>query len=1667
MNILGKIREGAEFIASIPTDIADTTYSLANTIYYTATGKTLGKPLHSKMFVNEITTKLTGRKVFKNIPTEKELQDPNKAKDYFSKAVKNNNKELLEIVLQKSTENPATADVVLELADEDVYNRVVALYKNKANTEDGVILARELALLSELAKNPNIRQKLPNTVSLIEKLNNNDFLKEHPSILGIKETIDKYHTINKTLDMINLLSVATFGAGKIGARVFKTPLMKALSHIIAGTSAGTPLITGVYKASVNHESLSQAISPLDALMLGDIVRSGKEILKTKEYIATYEIYNQMKNPNFNPIEHLITYLSKKYDLTEKELDDFKLAIMQSEKEEFKNFETFYKTLSKNVGEKYSAILKKIISRKNFEDELVKYHNQIVEAFLNHEPLKEYFVKNHIKNGKIVIEDINKVEEDLFKMSKKDPVIANFMKFNRQNKLLGELIQAVEYGNTEITVSIMRPSALGEDTPAIEDKVIELTRPLKSIIDELEAEFTKNATISITYKNKQGEVISRTIKGFYAPSNDEFRILKGKFKVLKGGDEWEEIEDTFTIPLSRTHEIETALKEIAKEKGYVDIKPIEGAVEYIKPAVNIFPFKLVSLANRLLKLENTLLKNNQKIKNKEIEEFRKLVEEAYEHGYLPPVIKQKIGDKEVDLVAPLDYYLQLKPQEVFKIIKQNIIQHTKDILSRNKETSGMFKEVIYDEGGSLLKLVESELKEYQEIIKGMKQDVKNIGEDIYSHTKNYTELSKTFSKMLNDYVKDVANSVKQIKTSTLKIKNSVKSYIKDDGSQLSKMINYELKRLEELSNTLNSGLVKKFLEKTDNFAKLRPKDLENLLKKIEKENKKVFKSDIVEDLKVSVKGYNEIGKEVKEIASKIKYSLNNIAKLTQEYTKQSGVDFFNNIKFDLKLMNESLQKLDTTDLYTSIKGFFEMAKESFKDYSLQTEKIESKIKDLSDLAKALTSAERVSLKDNIKLTDLIDKSALRIDKIANAVKKIATTPYYEMRRQGGGFATTFDNYEDFKVYASLKYLTPTFKHLKSTTFLHKFVEELEELEKRNPHGLNPTQGLVKDFLNLYLHRSLGDFAKAQRILGNLITLLNPSIALGNFVANLQVLHSLFPSLEIAKIGEIKNVWNREFRKMLYTEGLYKYNILNPFYVGIETILKSHVSANLKNDEIFNKVIIDYAKQIGINDEKILETVKAYYQDRREELADDIINYISGLDVGALQVWAIKFGKIGESLMPWYRFIFTPFSLAVETIKNFKNMPEYIQRYGIGKTIGKSLAFSTFSAIALGSQAVPLMTPAETTYSLAKTFVNLLAVILGEDDILTDRNFAEFVLKELDYHVLKTGLLDPNEKINFYTSFGSALLQAIAGAEAQSWDTNPFIHSLRVGLDFISKIGASGVISPTAGSYVADIPAPAFSIIQNIVKKTMFANDEQTKATQTILALIQSIPITNNLYKEVAGKTLVKGVGEKGKEEIWQPSLPQELLSKEGQGVIGLAHLIGFMLLHADSIFNGAEIQKAIQLFKYELATNKEKKKMFSPVKNPPGTDYYKLLNFKDYNVFRNRPEDIIATLKYIPEEDLPKVKTRADKLIIENIKKLAKLVKEGKETSKELEEIKHRYEALQNYIIVADYLGWDKVSDNITLDKIKEAHQRAYKILKEKGIDVDYKEIIRAKRKLSE
>jgi antitoxin component HigA of HigAB toxin-antitoxin module len=1468
MDIKEGVKEAVGFVADIPLEFGNFIGNITQLGYSALTGKTINQPFNLKVDVNNIVEKTTGHKLYDNIPTEKDLKNPKAITQIYLHSANKNDREGMETTLGLVKDKPQVALPLVQTIKEDFYNRMQAVIDGKAKPEDSIIAVRQLNQLTELAEDKRYKPYLQGIINLTAMMNNEEYLKQYPELRTIKSNFEKYNTLNKVLDYIDIGSGVAFGVGSIAKKFALTPLKRVVISAVQSSSAITPLVSGVVRANVNEEGYLQAINPVDAYFSIEAFKGLKEIGELRHKTAVYDAYQELKSPDFNPSVKVAENLSKNYKLTDDDLNSLKSTVMLSDNKEISKVDTFMQSISKALGGDQTVLWTKLFSTKNVEEEMLKEDRLYVEAFLSHEPVVELFNKYKDKEGKIVINDVNEVEEELSKLAEKDQATKNFMKLNRQRKVISELVKAKEEGNSEVAISFISPS--NKDKAV--DKIIPLNTPLKSIMEDVEKTFEEGDTISLTYKNKAGDTISRVVKPYYVPSNDEFRVVSGKFQYLKDGEWTEEVEDRYTIPLTRSHDIGGAIKDIAKQKGYEDVKVLEAT--YMKPSSDIFPHKLEAMAKRMLQLEDKLLKTNGKVSERELKDFRNTVEMAYKKGFLPKVVEENGKKKLYDV----EDYLKERPQDVLKTIKDNMKSFAKNIISRNKETTGAVKEYVIDEGSSFLKMMQNELKHLEE------------------------------------------------------------------------------------------------------FAK--------------------------------------------------------------------NPDF----KYDL---------------YASTKGFNLFGKEMYKDVRSINNQINSDIRDLRDLTSRFITSQQIGISDINRLSNSVDKSAKLFNATADLLKHMANTPYQEMKREGSGFAKVFDSYDNFKAYATLKYLHPTFTNMKSVPFLHKFLDELKELEQRNPNGLNHMQKLVKNFLDLYLNRDDSSIAKAHRLTGNLLTMLNPAVALGNFVAGFQSLHVLFPSLDIAKIGEIKNEFNKEMKKMIYSEGMYRYNILNPIFVGTEAILRAHVLANVKNDEIFNNVINDYAKLMGIKEADVIKALKETYEDRREAFADDLVDYITGLDARALHTYAIEFGKFGENIMPWYRFIFTPFSIAVDTVRNFKDAPEYIQRLGVGKAIGKPLALSTFFAIALGSQAVPFLAPIESPYTTAKGVINTLALMFGEEDLIPDKSVAQLVLKQLDYSVLRTGLFDPNERINFYTSFGSALLQTIAGAEAQGWDTNPFIHALRVGLDFVSKIGASGVISPSAVSYTAEVPFPALSIVQNIARKTLFATDDLSKMNRNILAIVQSIPLTNNIYKEIAGKSLVRGVGADGREEIWQPSLPAELISKEGQGALGMLHLIGFILLNADAVLNGSELQKLHDLFKYELATDKEKKDIFSPVKNPEGTNYYKLLNFKDYSIFyKLPPEDIIATLKYIPENQMPKVKERVEQLMVKSLSKTFEGIKQTNYTTAEVDELRNRYKALQNFLITADYLNWYNEDDN-TLNTLRQINKALYPILKEKGIDVDYKDIIRAKRKLSE
>jgi ElaB/YqjD/DUF883 family membrane-anchored ribosome-binding protein len=433
------------------------------------------------------------------------------------------------------------------------------------------------------------------------------------------------------------------------------------------------------------------------------------------------------------------------------------------------------SISKALGEAQTVLWSKLFSTKNVEEEMLKEDRLYVEAFLSHEPVVELLNKYKNKEGKIVIEDINELEKELSELAEKDQATKNFMKLNRQRRVLSELVKAIEEGNSEVAFSFINPIK----DKAI-DKIISLNTPLKSIIEDVEKVFEDGDLVTMTYKNKAGDTISRAIKPFYVPSNDEFRVIRGKFQFLKG-DEWTEVmERNFTIPLSRTHNITEAIKEIAKRKGYDDVRILE--TRYIKPTTDVFPHKLETMAKHLLQMEEKLLKTKGKITERELKDYRNIVEMAYKKGFLPKVVEENGEKKLYDVEA----YLKEKPQDVLKTIKDNMKNFAKNIINRNKETTGLVEEYVIDEGSSFLKMLTNELKQLEELSKNP-----NFTYDLYASAKGFNLFGK-------EMYKDVKNINNLINKEISDLKNLTSKFI------TSKQI--DLSNVEKLSDAVDRSAI---------------------------------------------------------------------------------------------------------------------------------------------------------------------------------------------------------------------------------------------------------------------------------------------------------------------------------------------------------------------------------------------------------------------------------------------------------------------------------------------------------------------------------------------------------------------------------------------------------------------------------------------------------------------------------------------------------------------------------------------------------------------------------------------------------------------------------------------------------------------------------------------
>jgi ElaB/YqjD/DUF883 family membrane-anchored ribosome-binding protein len=218
---------------------------------------------------------------------------------------------------------------------------------------------------------------------------------------------------------------------------------------------------------------------------------------------------------------------------------------------------------------------------------------------------------------------------------------------------------------------------------------------------------------------------------------------------------------------------------------------------MKPSTDIFPHKLEAMAKRMLQLEDKLLKTNGKVSERELKDFRKTVEMAYNKGFLPKVVEENGEKKLYDVEA----YLKERPQDVLKTIKDNMKSFAKNIISRNKETTGAVKEYVIDEGSSFLKMMLNELKHLEEFSKDP-----NFTYDLYASTKGFNIFGKEMYKDVRSINNQINSDIRDLRDLTSRFITSQQIGVSDINrlsnsvDKSAKLFNATADLLKRMANT---------------------------------------------------------------------------------------------------------------------------------------------------------------------------------------------------------------------------------------------------------------------------------------------------------------------------------------------------------------------------------------------------------------------------------------------------------------------------------------------------------------------------------------------------------------------------------------------------------------------------------------------------------------------------------------------------------------------------------------------------------------------------------------------------------------------------------------------------------------------------------------------------
>lgn len=675
-----------------------------------------------------------------------------------------------------------------------------------------------------------------------------------------------------------------------------------------------------------------------------------------------------------------------------------------------------------------------------------------------------------------------------------------------------------------------------------------------------------------------------------------------------------------------------------------------------------------------------------------------------------------------------------------------------------------------------------------------------------------------------------------------------------------------------------------------------------------------------------------------------------------------------------------------------------------------------------ISRIIDTAEELDDKTVQKIMEALKKSGdveTKLTQMAGLLEELAFKQAPELHREGKGFAILFKDFDSFVDYASSKVwsrLYPNLAGVRSMRILEEFIESLPKESRTD------MQNIVYDFIKSFEGKTgneVLDKLKTFNIyLGSAYTMFNIPITVANYGQYLALASALFPNLKLFSLASLKHLTEElkiAYREAGLRQGIYKYHALNPMVPMVEGLIRSSIKASIQDEAGFKAVLDDLARFITKFNPKDAETVAKdlyeFYKHNKEMLVDDLERMIVGGDQRTLGITFLQPMNTLETVISWYKFIFSPLSLGIQSSQKFLTD---LSRGDI-KALGKGLAMSSLFSFTVGTQAVPYFAPFEMTYNWTKDVANFIGYTLGVNvpEILDEKN--------LGYAITKRALgsfgievLDPKSKYYLFEASGREVAKYLAGQELVGDNTawNIVEKGLNI-LRMVANVGEAGLVSPSAMTYEFSLPSPILELAKNLVRE-LWSVKQGDKTYGDVLTRIlpNIIPAGRRILALIEGKLLVKSNYGDLREFYGGAN---ELSEKDFYTTTGLAWNLGYLATFFDGVYSNFFFESLKDWFDIEP----------EKFRRPKEAEYYKAINLRNTKQLQDPNEIKYMTAMFKHADDdgkrfiLERMHRLVENSVLGNSKNLQTIMKNFEKDFEKKEAVLKNY--LEFYDFAKQYL----------------------------------------------